>query len=112
MENKYDDNEVVTRGILRGTLQTMLDEFATRIETRIENNVVARISAKIDEKIDTAIGGLAIMVEKSFEKQDKWINERFAGVDKRFAQIDKRLTIKSISDSDRSTLSLPELKWS
>ena len=76
--NNNNDEVPVTRGFLRETLQVALD------------NVVTRISAKIDEKIDTAIGDLAIMVEKGFQGMGKQIDERFAQVDVRFVQIDAR----------------------
>lgn len=89
MKNKNDDNEVVTRGFLREAL----DEFATRIETRIENNVVARISAKIDEKIDTAIGNLAIMVEKGFEAAAKHVDARFDEVFGELKEVHKEIAV-------------------
>jgi chaperonin cofactor prefoldin len=78
MKNKNNDSEVVTQGVLRETFRVALDD------------VVTKISAKIDEKIDTAIGDLAIMVEKGFQGMTEQMNDKFEQVDKRFEKIDKR----------------------
>jgi len=75
MKNKNNDSDApVTKG--------MLDEAVEKIGTKI--------SAKIDEKVDSAIGDLAIMVEKGFQAMTKQMDSKFEQVDRRFEQVDKR----------------------
>ncbi len=74
IKKQKDNNAAVTKGML----DDALDE------------VVEKISAKIDEKVDSAIGDLAIMVEKGFQGMAKQMDDRFEQVDVRFEQIDRR----------------------
>ncbi len=56
--------------------------------------ILHAVEKKIDEKIDNKIDGLAILIERSFQVNQDYMDKKFDKIDERFDKIEK-VTLKN-----------------